>query len=213
LNDTPSSRRPWLYRKEYRTIDELLKKHSEKTHYGDRRHPEEFAASFNQRMKGTWSVRDFYWRALLFVFLPVYVYHTQGFCSDIYQIPPRNPNFTGRDTELTQLHSRFLAQDLGRKAVIKVEVIGMGGVGKSQIVTEFVYRHFPVDYGLVVWVNAETSDTLVADYRQLLADLASDNTDAKIQVVDINKSSEDVVSEVKSRLFRCSLVSGYHFMS
>ncbi|KAL3805929.1 hypothetical protein HJC23_007890 [Cyclotella cryptica] len=175
LNDTPSSRRPWLYRKEYRTIDELLKKYSEKTHYGDRRHPEEFAANFNQRMKGTWS------------------------------IPPRNPNFTGRDTELTRLHSRFLAQDLGRKAVIKVEVTGMGGVGKSQLVTEFVYRHFPVEYGFVVWVNAETSDTLVADYRQLLADLASDNTDAKMQVVDINKSSEDVVSEVKSRLFRCSL--------
>lgn len=80
-------------------------------------------------------------------------------------------------------------------------------MGKSQLVTEFVYRHFPVDYGLVVWVNAETSDTLVADYRQLLADLASDNADAKIQVVDINKSSDDVVSEVKSRLFRCSLVS------
>ncbi|KAL7522556.1 hypothetical protein ACHAWX_007296 [Stephanocyclus meneghinianus] len=175
LNDTPSSRRPWLYRKEYKTIDELLQKHSEKTHYGDRRHPEEFAASFNQRMKGTWS------------------------------IPPRNPNFTGRDAELTRLHSRFLAQDLGRKAVIKVEVIGMGGVGKSQLVTEFVYRHFPVDYGLVVWVNAETSDTLVADYRQLLADLASDNSDAKMQAVDINKRSEDVVSEVKSRLFRCSL--------
>ena len=57
LNDTPSSRRPWLFRKEYNIIDELLKKYSEKTHFGDRRHPEEFAASFNQRMRGTWSVR------------------------------------------------------------------------------------------------------------------------------------------------------------
>lgn len=57
LNDTPNSRRPWLYRKEYNTIDALLKKYSNKTHYGDRRHPEEFAASFNQRMRGTWSVR------------------------------------------------------------------------------------------------------------------------------------------------------------
>lgn len=138
---------------------------------------------------------------------------TQRLYHGIYQIPPRNPNFTGRDAELTRLHSRFLAQDLGRKAVIKVEVIGMGGVGKSQLVTEFVYRHFPVDYGLVVWVNAETSDTLIANYRQLLADLASDNSDAKMQAVDINKRSEDVVSEVKSRLFRCSLVSGCHFMS
>ena len=58
LNDTPSSRRPWLFRREYNTIDELLKKYSELTHFGDRRHPEEFAASFNQRMRGTWSVRS-----------------------------------------------------------------------------------------------------------------------------------------------------------
>jgi hypothetical protein len=118
------------------------------------------------------------------------------------QIPRRNPNFTGRDNELTQLHARFLSQDLGRKAVVKVEVAGMGGVGKSQLCTEYCYRYFPTEYGLVVWVNAETSDTLVADYRQLLADLASDN---KMDVVDINKSSEDVVCEVKTRLFRCSV--------
>ena len=56
LNDTPSSRRPWLFRKQYATIDQLLSKHSQLTNYGDRRHPEEFASAFNQRMKGTWSL-------------------------------------------------------------------------------------------------------------------------------------------------------------
>lgn len=167
LNDTPSSRRPWLFRKEYNVIDQLLKKYSDLTHYGDRRHPEEFASAFNQRMKGTWS------------------------------IPRRNPNFTGRDHELEQLQSRLLAQDLGRRAVVRVEVAGMGGVGKSQLVTEYCYRHFPSEYGLVVWLNAETSDTLVADYRQLLADLAADT-----DVDDINKSTDDIIGEVKTRLFR-----------
>ena len=54
LNDTPSSRRPWLYRKEYNTIDELLKRYEEKTYYGERRHPEEFASAFSQRFRGTW---------------------------------------------------------------------------------------------------------------------------------------------------------------
>jgi len=52
LNDTPSSRRPWLYRKEYNTIDELLQKYEELTYYAERRHPEEFASAFNQRMRG-----------------------------------------------------------------------------------------------------------------------------------------------------------------
>jgi hypothetical protein len=119
LNDTPSSRRPWLFRKQYATIDALLSKYSELTNYGDRRHPEEFASAFNQRMRGTWS------------------------------IPRRNPNFTGRDCELEELQARFTSQEngcgnsgLGRQRhhssgmVVKVEVVGMGGVGKTQLVTE-----------------------------------------------------------------------------
>ena len=107
LNDTPSSRRPWLFRKQYATIDQLLSKHSQLTNYGDRRHPEEFASAFNQRMKGTWS------------------------------IPRRNPNFTGRENELEALRTRFSSQDMGRqRVVVKVEVAGMGGVGKTQLVTE-----------------------------------------------------------------------------
>mmetsp|Transcript_15099 Transcript_15099/g.36250 ORF Transcript_15099/g.36250 Transcript_15099/m.36250 type:complete len:158 (-) Transcript_15099:414-887(-) len=107
LNDTPSSRRPWLYRKQYATIDQLLSKYSQLTHYGDRRHPEEFASAFSQMMKGTWS------------------------------LPRRNPNFTGREHELDELLSRFSSQDMGRQRMIaKVEVTGMGGVGKTQLVTE-----------------------------------------------------------------------------
>jgi tetratricopeptide (TPR) repeat protein len=167
LNDTPSSRRPWLFRKEYNTIDRLLKKYSERTHYGDRRHPEEFASAFHRRMKGTWS------------------------------IPRRNPNFTGRDTELEQLYRRLSAQDGSRqKVVAKLEVAGMGGVGKTQLVTEYCYRHFPSQYGLVAWFNAESIDSLVADYRQLLADMAAEG--------DSNPSedTDEVIGEVRTRLFR-----------
>ncbi|KAL9179929.1 hypothetical protein ACHAXT_007899 [Thalassiosira profunda] len=169
LNDTPSSRRPWLFRKQYATIDQLLSKHSQRTNYGDRRHPEEFASEFNQRMKGTWS------------------------------IPRRNPTFTGRERELDELRSRFSSQDTGgQRIVVKVEVAGMGGVGKTQLVTEYCYRYFPREYGLVVWLNAETVDTLVTDYRQLLADLA--NVDA-----DLDESTEELLGEVKSRLFRSNV--------
>ena len=99
LNDCTSSRRPWLFRKQYTTIDQLLSKHSQLTNYGDRRHPEEFAllsSALNQRMKGTWS------------------------------IPRRNPNFTGREYELAEIQSRFSSQDMGgsQRIVVKVEVAG-----------------------------------------------------------------------------------------
>ena len=94
-----------MFRKQYATIDQVLQKHSQLTNYGDRRHPEEFASAFNQRMKGSWS------------------------------LPRRNPTFTGREKELDELRSRFSSQEINN-SVVKVEVVAMGGVGKTQLVTE-----------------------------------------------------------------------------
>jgi len=103
LNDTPSSRRPWLFRKEYNTIDTILSRNPT-THYADRRHPEEFASAFLiKMMRGTWSV------------------------------PRRNTAFTGRDVELSQIHARLIAQrtdQYNQSGVAKLEVAGMGGVGE-----------------------------------------------------------------------------------
>jgi tetratricopeptide (TPR) repeat protein len=163
LNDTPNSRRPWLFRKDYDIIDRLLQKHSSLTHYGDRRHPEEFASAFHRRMKGTWS------------------------------IPRRNPNFTGRDHELQQILTMLSNQN---QVVAKLQVAGMGGVGKTQICAEYCYRHFSSLYGLVVWLNAESQEALVADYRQLLLDLAAEAEQYP------NKDTDEIVGEVKTRLFR-----------
>jgi tetratricopeptide (TPR) repeat protein len=163
LNDTPNSRRPWLFRKDYDIIDRLLQKHSSLTHYGDRRHPEEFASAFHRRMKGTWS------------------------------IPRRNPNFTGRDHELQQILTMLSNQN---QVVAKLQVAGMGGVGKTQICAEYCYRHFSRIYGLVVWLNAESQEALVADYRQLLLDLAAEAEQYP------NKDTDEIVGEVKTRLFR-----------
>jgi hypothetical protein len=60
LNDTPSSRRPWLFRKEYETIDRILRQNPA-THYADRRHPEEFATAYLiKMMRGAYFVRFFY---------------------------------------------------------------------------------------------------------------------------------------------------------
>ncbi|KAL3916266.1 MAG: hypothetical protein SGILL_005253 [Bacillariaceae sp.] len=204
LNDTPSSRRPWLFRKDYSTIDRLLQKYGTKTHYGDRKHPEEFSSAFHRRMKGTWS------------------------------IPRRNKNFTGRERELQDLRARFAAGgDPGsinggaasmQQTVVKVEVAGMGGVGKTQLVTEYCYRMYPSEYGLVVWLNSENAESLVADYRQLLMDLAQEDASevATLRSTESNnppsesppsspnvsganaaaQDTDEIIREVKTRLFR-----------
>ena len=176
LNDTPSSRRPWLFRKQYDIIDKILQRHADRTFFRERRHPEEFATAFHRHMRGMWS------------------------------IPRRNSNFTGRDAELGQLHARLRQahhQDRGGSVSggwIRVEVAGMGGVGKTQLCVEYCYRHFPSDYGLIIWLTAESSEALVADYRQLLADLASE--DGGSSDVSTNKDTDEIIGEVKTRLFR-----------
>lgn len=102
------------------------------------------------------------------------------------------------------------------------------------MVTEYCYRNFPSQYGLVIWLNAETADTLVADYRSLLSDMAMDVVGDVVAVTatavgshhgggggvtasatttttssadnptgdTMNKSTDEIVSEVKTRLFR-----------
>ena len=162
LNDTPSSRRPWLYRKEYSTIDRILSQNPA-THFADRRHPEEFASTFLiKMMRGAWS------------------------------IPRRSTVFTGRDAELRQIHARLTAQRTEQR-VAKLEVAGMGGVGKTQLCTEYCYRYFPSYYGLVIWLRAPSAESVAAGYRQLMADTTG--MDVK------DKDTDEVVAEVKARLF------------
>jgi hypothetical protein len=208
LNDTPSSRRPWLFRKDYTMIDHLLQKYATKTYFGDRKHPEEFSKAFHRQMKGSWS------------------------------IPRRNKDFTGRERELQDLRARFAASggydscgetldSSMQQTVVKVEVAGMAGVGKTQLCTEYCYRMFPSEYGLVVWLKAESSESLVADYRQLLMDLAQEDARevTTLRSNDNNnpasasgpssglphsdsghntaaQDTDEIVREVKTRLFR-----------
>jgi hypothetical protein len=75
-------------------------------------------------------------------------------------VPPRNPNFTGREAALEYLHTKL--QNEREAAVLPKALHGMGGVGKSQIAIEYVHR-YRSDYDLIWWVQAErTADILVS---------------------------------------------------
>ncbi|RDI19202.1 FxSxx-COOH system tetratricopeptide repeat protein [Lentzea flaviverrucosa] len=83
-------------------------------------------------------------------------------------VPPRNPNFTGRVELLEQLGKRLTAG--GATAVLPSALHGMGGIGKTQMATEYIYRHLQ-DYDLIWWIEAARPTQIRAGLTELARQL------------------------------------------
>jgi transcriptional regulator with XRE-family HTH domain len=68
----------------------------------------------------------------------------------VWNVPARNPGFTGRDDLLAAVREQLVAGD---RAVVQA-LHGMGGVGKTQLAVEYAHR-FAGSYELAWWINAE----------------------------------------------------------
>jgi tetratricopeptide (TPR) repeat protein len=81
-------------------------------------------------------------------------------------LPHRNPDFTGRETMLRALRESLLS----KISVLPQTLHGFGGVGKTQLAVEYIYR-FLDEYDLVWWIPAEQQtlvlQSLAALSRQL----------------------------------------------
>lgn len=84
-------------------------------------------------------------------------------------IPPRNPLFTGRGDLLDQLGVHLNAG--GATAVLPSALHGMGGIGKTQMATEYIYRHLG-DYDIVWWIQAAQPPQVRAGLKELAEQLA-----------------------------------------
>jgi len=81
----------------------------------------------------------------------------------------RNPNFTGRETQLDEIEEKLYVG--GR--TVKVAVWGLGGVGKTQLALALVYRiRDKYKDCLVIWIPATNMESLHQAYldvaRQLM---------------------------------------------
>ena len=83
--------------------------------------------------------------------------------SSIFSVPyARNPNFTGRESLLGAVRE---ALEGGEAAALTQAIVGLGGVGKTQLALEYAYRHRE-DYDVVWWVRSEGPE-LAGDYGGL----------------------------------------------
>ncbi|MDQ1051747.1 FxSxx-COOH system tetratricopeptide repeat protein [Streptomyces sp. V4I2] len=81
----------------------------------------------------------------------------------VWNLPNRNPSFTGRDSLLVELRQTLAAR--GRVAVQALH--GRGGVGKTQLATEYAHR-FAGEYELAWWIPSE-DPALIPDQLAQLA--------------------------------------------
>lgn len=79
-------------------------------------------------------------------------------------VPLRNPNFTGRTELLDWLGERLTAG--GATAVLPAALHGMGGIGKTQMAVEYIYRHLQ-DYDVIWWIQAAQQAQIRAGLTEL----------------------------------------------
>jgi hypothetical protein len=79
---------------------------------------------------------------------------------EISNLPARNPNFSGRDKLLEELHANL---QVGSAAALvpRGALHGLGGVGKTELALEFAHR-FASDYDIAGWIPAEQSTSVTA---------------------------------------------------
>ncbi len=93
-------------------------------------------------------------------------------------VPIRNRNFTGRVVLLDRLAD--VLRTSSKASVLPQALHGMGGVGKTQLVTEYVYRHLD-EYDLVWWIPAEQTASVLTALTQLADRLGLPTTEDRQQ--------------------------------
>ena len=96
----------------------------------------------------------------------------------VWNVPARNPGFTGRDGLLAAVRERLLA---GNRAVVQA-LHGMGGVGKTQLAAEYAHR-FAGTYDLAWWVAAEEAGLIGEQFAALASELRCAEAGAGMEVI------------------------------
>ncbi|MFD1145508.1 FxSxx-COOH system tetratricopeptide repeat protein, partial [Saccharothrix hoggarensis] len=111
-----------------------------------------------------------------------------GALPEVWNVPARNPNFTGRGGALARLRQAMRSPG----ALTVHSLRGLGGVGKSQLVIEYVHR-FAADFDLVWWIPAQ-QPALIPDHLAGLGAALGLDADA-----DPETTAAGVLAELRGR--------------
>jgi tetratricopeptide (TPR) repeat protein len=101
-----------------------------------------------------------------------------GALPPVWNVPARNPGFTGRESLLADIRKQLLSND---KAVVQA-LQGMGGVGKTQLAIEYAYR-FGGTYDLVWWIDAERAGLIGDQFAALASEMGCTEPGAGTEAV------------------------------
>ncbi len=72
----------------------------------------------------------------------------------LFTVPfPRNPDFVGRDEDLARLHE-MVQQGTSPVGLRPTVLVGLGGIGKTQLAVEYAHRHRTDYRSGIFWLNA-----------------------------------------------------------
>jgi tetratricopeptide (TPR) repeat protein len=92
-------------------------------------------------------------------------------------VPYRNRNFSGRGALLDRLGEAL--RTASTASVLPQTLHGMGGVGKTQLVIEYIYRHID-EYDIVWWIAAEQTSSVLASLSELGVRLGLSTTEDRV---------------------------------
>ncbi|KAK5069395.1 hypothetical protein LTR51_008645 [Lithohypha guttulata] len=102
----------------------------------------------------------------------------------------RNPRFTGRETQLADLEGKLFAKD----HTSKIAITGLGGVGKTQLVLELLYRAKEKHRDCsIIWIPATNTESLHQGYLAVAQQL--DIPGCEDEKADVKKLVQDRLSK------------------
>jgi tetratricopeptide (TPR) repeat protein len=114
---------------------------------------------------------------------PTAQYNTSSPTTPLWNVPyPHSPLFIGREALLTSLYNAFHNE---KAAALTQVIIGLGGIGKTQLAVEYAYLYRD-KYHSILWTTATTYETLFTDFVALAEVLNLPEKDSQDQTITVN---------------------------